>query len=112
MYFPRLSDKPNYKYYVLNSKGRRIYFGYWLSSDYTQDKNEANKKKYIAAHKNREDWTLSGIDTPGFWAKHLLHNKETIYESYEDIRLNYIEHIPEYQEYMKKNIEYQNKFKH
>lgn len=112
MYFPIKSDKPRYKFFIVNRKGQRIYFGSWLCKDYTQDKNETNKKKYIGAHKNREDWTLSGIDTAGFWAKHLLHNKESIYESYEDIRINYIEHVPEYQEYMKKNIEYQNSFRH
>lgn len=40
--------------------------------DFTKTHDEEQKERYIARHKAREDWKLSGILTAGFWSKHLL----------------------------------------
>jgi hypothetical protein len=55
-------------------------------SDFTIHKDEARKQRYINRHKNNKNWTKSGIDTAGWWSKHLLRNKPTIKESYADIK--------------------------
>lgn len=53
--------------------------------DYTIHKDKERKRRYIQRHQKRENWTKSGINTPGFWSKNLLWNKKTIEESIKDI---------------------------
>lgn len=62
-----------------------IHFGANGYSDYPTHKDDKRKKSYIARHKPREDWTVSGIDTAGFWARWLLWNKPTYTQSIRDI---------------------------
>jgi len=81
---------PNKKYtiYRFDSTGKlplkKISFGASGYEDYTTHKNEERKNMYIARHRGREDWTKSGINTAGFWAKHLLWNKPSLSESIKD----------------------------
>ena len=56
-----------------------VQFGANGYSDYTIHKDYDRMLRYIARHKTREDWTISGIYTPGFWSKHLLWNKPSIW---------------------------------
>ena len=86
IYYPYKSDKPEKKFYVITKNGNRVYFGALGYQDFTQHKNEARKNSYIQRHQKREDWTMSGIDTAGFWARWLLWNKPTIKASYNDIQ--------------------------
>ena len=59
-------------------QGKTIQFGAEGYEDFTTSKSEKKKSAYIARHKKNEDWTKSGIDSAGFWAKHLLWNKPTL----------------------------------
>ena len=89
-YYPYKSDKPNKKYFIITSKGRKIYFGAAGMSDFTKHKDERRKELYINRHKARENWEKLGIDTPGFWSRWLLWNKPTINESYADIKRRFL----------------------
>ncbi len=63
------------------STGKTIHFGAAGYSDFTLSKDKQKKANYIARHKPRENWTKTGIDTPGFWARHILWNKPTLEDS-------------------------------
>jgi hypothetical protein len=54
------------------------------TSDFTKHKDEARKQ--TNRHKHNENWSKSGIDTAGFWARWLLWHLPTIKESYTDIK--------------------------
>lgn len=41
-------------------------------------------ERYVRRHKDAEDWTKKGIDTPGFWAKHILWNQPSMEASIKD----------------------------
>ena len=85
-YYPHKSDKSNKKYFIITKDNKKIYIGASGYSDFTIHKDEARKQRYINRHKNNEDWTISGIDTAGFWSRWLLWNKPTIKNSYLDIK--------------------------
>jgi hypothetical protein len=60
---------------------RTIHFGSSDHSDYTLHKDPDRKKRYIARHKAKEDWTKNGILTAGFWSRWILWNEPTLEES-------------------------------
>ena len=64
---------------------KTVLFGAKGYEDYTKHKDEKRKEMYLNRHQKNEDWTKSGIMTPGFWARWLLWNKETLGESISDI---------------------------
>ena len=66
------------KKWKVSGEGKTIQFGAEGYDDFTTSKSEKKKSAYIARHKKNEDWTKSGIDSAGFWAKHLLWNKPTL----------------------------------
>jgi tRNA U34 2-thiouridine synthase MnmA/TrmU len=86
IYYPYPTHDGKHKYYIITKSGKKIKFGASGYSDFTMHKDEARKQIYINRHKNNENWTKSGIDTAGWWSKHLLWNKPTIKESYADIK--------------------------
>ena len=57
-----------------------IHFGQQGAGDYTTHKDPVRKAQYLARHQN-EDWTLTGLKTAGFWAKHLLWCEPTLQAS-------------------------------
>ena len=85
-YHPYLSYKREKKYYILTKSGKQVYFGATGYEDYTMHKDDERKKRYIDRHQSREDWSIYGIDTSGWWSRYLLWNKKTIKESYDDIK--------------------------
>ena len=89
-YYPYPANDGKHKYYIITKSERKIYFGAAGYSDFTKHKDESRKQRYINRHKKNENWTKSGIDTPGFWALNLLWNKPTIKESYEDIKKRFL----------------------
>lgn len=96
-YFPYKSDKPEKKYFIITENNKKVYFGAAGYNDYPTyyknfGKEFADKKKeaYISRHKNNEDWTKSGINSAGFFAKWILWNKPTIKESYEFIKSKFL----------------------
>lgn len=93
-------DDKKYKVVLRNKEtGRQktVKFGASGMMDYTKyykrdGKEVADMKKaaYIDRHsKNNEDWTQSGINTAGFWSKHLLWSKPTVEASLRSIIKKY-----------------------
>ena len=89
-YYPYKSDKPDKKYFIITSSGKRVYFGAAGYEDFTTHKDNERKKLYIARHSKSENWSKSGIDTAGFWSRWLLWNKPTIEASYNDIKKRFL----------------------
>jgi hypothetical protein len=95
-YYPYKSDKPNKKYFIITNDNKKVYFDNYKNniklikkqagySDFTIHKDEERKLRYIKRH-NNENWSKSGINSAGFWSKHLLWNLPTITASYQDIK--------------------------
>jgi hypothetical protein len=64
---------------------KRVSFGAKGYSDYTIHRDTERRDRYDSRHNKNENWTLSGVNTAGFWAKWLLWNKPTIGGSAKDI---------------------------
>ena len=90
LYYPYPANDGKHKYYIITSSGRKIYFGAKGYSDYTIHKDPQRKQRYIERHKDKENWTKSGINTAGFWSRWLLWNKPTIETSYNDIKKRFL----------------------
>ena len=82
------STRPGKKYMAV-AQGKTIHFGQKGASDYTQHQDPARKGSYVARHAPTENWTRSGLLTPGFLSKHILWNKPTIKESIADLNKRY-----------------------
>ena len=63
-----------------------IHFGF---EDFTTCKDPARKAQYLARHRPREDWSLTGLKTPGFWAKHILWGEPTLQASVNALNKRY-----------------------
>ena len=73
------------KKYMARVNEKTVHFGARGYEDYTTHKDEKRKASYLARHRTKEDWTLSGVDTAGFWARHLLWNEPSLGASVADI---------------------------
>ena len=74
---------------VIDGK-KTVPFGASGMSDYTIHKDSERKARCINRHKGmNEDWTKSGINTAGFYSKHILWNKTTLKGSVEDLNKRY-----------------------
>tara|TARA_Y100000114_G_C11728822_1_gene312423 strand:+ start:571 stop:885 length:315 start_codon:yes stop_codon:yes gene_type:complete len=73
------------KRYMVKIGDKTIHFGSSDHDSYPFHKDPKRKELYIQRHKKRENWTKSGVFTPGFWAKHVLWGKPTIFGSLKDI---------------------------
>ena len=73
------------KKYMAKVGDKTVHFGATGYQDFTTSKDEKRKASYLARHKSTENWTLSGVDTAGFWARWLLWNKHSITASISDI---------------------------
>jgi hypothetical protein len=89
-YYPYKSDKPEKKYYIITKDDKKVYFGAAGYDDFTTHKDEERRQRYIARHKKNEDWTKSGIDTPGFWAYHYLWSLPSKTQAYQKIKQTYL----------------------
>ena len=74
------------KKYQVTDNDKVIHFGAAGYSDYTRIQDEARKKSYIKRHEAIEDWNRSGIETAGFWAKHILWAEPSIEQSARKVR--------------------------
>ena len=77
--------KSKSKKYEALVDGKTIPFGAAGYEDFTTHKDPERKERYIARHRRREDWTRSGLETAGFYAKHLLWNKPSLTASVKDL---------------------------
>ena len=78
------------KKYMAKIDGVTIHFGakgYQNFGGVGKEKHldEERKERYINRHKQRENWTKSGIKTAGFWSRWFLWNKPTIQQNIKDI---------------------------
>lgn len=69
-----------------NNKTANVDFGASGYEDMTIHKDEIRKGLYLARHKANEDWTRSGILTPGFWSRWLLWNLPSLRASLQDVK--------------------------
>jgi hypothetical protein len=83
------SAKPDKKMDAVIDGKKTVSFGLKNASDYTLHQDDKRKENYIRRHQRREDWSLSGIDTPGFYAKNILWNKKTVQASVADLNRRY-----------------------
>ena len=74
------------KKYQVTVNDNVIHFGASGYSDFTKNKDEARKERYIKRHEEKEDWSRSGMHTARFWAKHILWNEPTIEASARKVR--------------------------
>lgn len=77
------SNKPDKKWQVVAPNNHTIHFGAKGYEDYTIHKDKERKKRYIARHQNKEDWT--NPNTAGFWSRWLIWNKSDLFSSIKDI---------------------------
>lgn len=85
MYHLYDSTRADKKFMVITPNKKKIHFGASNYEDYTMHHDNKRKDAYIARHQHNEDWTETGLDTAGFWARWLLWNKSTIKASILDI---------------------------
>ena len=76
------SNKPDKKYMAIIDDKKTVHFGATGASDYTKHKDKERKERYLARHKNNEQW--NNPLTAGFYATNILWNKPTITESIRD----------------------------
>jgi hypothetical protein len=82
----RPSSRAGKKWEVEMEDGKTIHFGAKGYSDFTRHGDEARKERYLKRHKPTEDWSKSGIETPGFWARHILWAEPSIEQSARKVR--------------------------
>ena len=71
-YILQKSTRKDKKWMVIAPDGKTIHFGAEGYQDFTDHGDERRRSSYLARHEKNENWTKSGIDTPGFWARWLL----------------------------------------
>lgn len=77
-------SKQKNKKYAVKVGDKTVNFGATGYEDFTTHKDSDRMERYVARHKDAEDWTKKGMETPGFWAKHLLWNKPSLDASIKD----------------------------
>jgi hypothetical protein len=77
------SKKKDKKYDALIDGSKTISFGLKGASDFTLNRDEDRKGKYLSRHRKRENW--NDPNTAGFYATNLLWNKTTLQSSAADV---------------------------
>lgn len=67
-----------------DSRKKTVHFGASGYEDYTIHKDYERMLRYTNRHQSREDWTINGIRSAGFWSKWILWNKPTLQGSIRD----------------------------
>ena len=76
------SKNKDKKYDAVVDGKKTIHFGAKGYSDYTINKDDERKHRYISRHKSNENW--NNYKTAGFYAKNILWNKPTVEASVAD----------------------------
>ena len=77
------------RFMITTPEGKAIQFGSRAHENFTIHGDQNRKTAYLKRHAKNEDWTKSGIDTAGFWARYLLWNEPTIKASIKDIEMRF-----------------------
>lgn len=73
------SERAGKKYRVALPGGGSVHFGASGYEDYTTHKDHHRMQAYVRRHSTgREDWSASGVATPGFWARWLLWSEPSL----------------------------------
>ena len=83
------SNKSDKKLKAVINDNKTIHFGSSSHSDFTKHNDNQRKERYINRHKERENWTKSGVNTAGFYAKHILWGEKTIEKSIDKLNNKY-----------------------
>lgn len=90
----RAQSSKKYKKYAVEIPGQKtVYFGHNQYEDYTLHKDPNRMENYLSRHQAREDWTIDGLATPGFWSRWLLWNKPSFNKSLKDIETRFDKRI-------------------
>ena len=79
------SNKKDKKLMAVIDGKKTIHFGAAGNSDYTKHKDPDRKDNYISRHEKNENWGKTGVDTAGFYSKHVLWDKPTLEASVNDL---------------------------
>ena len=71
------STRPGSKW-MATTVDRTVHFGAAGYEDYTHHKDPDRRRLYIQRHRRREDWTRSGLLTPGWLSRWLLWERPTL----------------------------------
>jgi hypothetical protein len=88
----RKSARPDKKFTAVVG-GTSVHFGAAGYSDYTKNKDDKRKQRYINRHQKRENWTKSGVKSAGFWSRWVLWNKPNLEQSIKDTEQKFGIHI-------------------
>ena len=83
------STRATKKYMAAIHDGPTVHFGATGYQDFTQHGDEERKASYLARHRTRENWTLQGVESAGFWARWILWNKTSLAASIADLNRRY-----------------------
>ena len=93
------TGKKKYRIVIFNVETQRentIEIGQRTAKDYTiyykeEGKEVADERRrlYIERHKDRENWTASGVDTAGFWSRFLTWEEPTVEKALAKIKRKY-----------------------
>ena len=72
------SDRAGKKWQARLESGKTVHFGASGYQDFTQHGDTKRRESYLARHRPNQDWSRGGVQTPGFWARHLLWEKPTV----------------------------------
>jgi len=76
------------KKYMATDGDKTVHFGSAKMSDYTKNKDEERKKRYIQRHSN-EDHSIKNVMSPAFMARHVLWSEKTIPEAVAKLNKKY-----------------------
>ena len=86
-YYPYKATDGKHKYYIITNANKKVYFGAVGYDDFTTThKDPLRKERYIARHKNREDWTRTGINSACWWSRFYLWEAPTKEQAYAKIK--------------------------
>ena len=71
------STRPGSKW-MATTGDRTVHFGAAGYEHYTHHKDPDRRRLYIQRHRRREDWTRSGLLTPGWLSRWLLWERPTL----------------------------------
>ena len=66
--------------------GPTVHFGSTGYQDFTSHGDEDRRAAYLLRHESKENLTVKGMESAGFWARWLLWNKPSLRASAADVR--------------------------
>ena len=82
------SKRSSKKWMVTTPEGKVVHFGAAGYEDYTTHGDSRRRDLYLsrASRQPGVDWSESGVDTPGWWARWLLWSKPSLKSAIREIK--------------------------